>query len=63
MGWVCFVPTFHMPQPPPSSNLSSKEGQKTHLLFTRNEIDFLVGIGNDVSHVELEMEWVIPEVS
>lgn len=53
LGWFCFVPTFHMPQP-------SQEGRKSHLLFIRNDIDFPLGIGGGITDVKIEMEWTIP---
>ncbi|KDR72555.1 hypothetical protein GALMADRAFT_252686 [Galerina marginata CBS 339.88] len=69
MGWLWFIPTFHMPQPPPSisspssSNPSSPSPNspsslKSTFLLTRKDLDFPLGIGSGIIDVEIEMEWV-----
>ncbi|KIM42319.1 hypothetical protein M413DRAFT_27108 [Hebeloma cylindrosporum] len=60
MGWLWFVPTFHMPQPPPSPGSPPSTTTKTTLLLTRKELDFPLGLGSAIIDVEIEMEWVVP---
>ncbi|TRM68147.1 hypothetical protein BD626DRAFT_424809 [Schizophyllum amplum] len=62
MGWSWFVPTFHMPQPPPGVG-SPKDitPSRTTMHLTRKELDFPIGIGEHVLDVEIDMEWLRPE--
>jgi len=64
MGWLWFVPTFHMPQPPPSCGLSPPSTMstptKTTFLLTRKDLDFPLGLGSAIIDVEIELEWVPP---
>lgn len=57
MGWAWFIPTFHMPQPPPST---STGGQPSPTIFKleHKDIDFAIGIGGDILDVEVTMEWI-----
>ncbi|EDR01925.1 uncharacterized protein LACBIDRAFT_310144 [Laccaria bicolor S238N-H82] len=57
MGWLWFIPTFHMPPPPPSPETSSPPS-KTKFVLTRKELDFPVGLGSGIVDVEIEMEWI-----
>lgn len=59
MGWIWFVPTFHMPQPPPASPASTSE-TKTTFVLTRKEVDFLIGLGQGFVDVAITLEWVTP---
>jgi phosphatidylinositol-3,4,5-trisphosphate 3-phosphatase/dual-specificity protein phosphatase PTEN len=56
MGWLWFIPTFHMPQPPPSP--ASSPLPPTKFVLTRKELDFPVGLGTGIVDVEIEMEWI-----
>lgn len=61
MGWLWFVPTFHMPQPPPSPGPPpSSTPTRTTFLLTRKDLDFPLGLGSAIIDVEIEMEWVVP---
>jgi len=65
MGWLWFIPTFHMPQPPPTSAFSATSPTgpttlKSTVTLMRKDIDFPLGIGSDIIDVEIEMEWVVP---
>jgi len=64
MGWLWFVPTFHMSQPPPSPGLSppstTSTPTQTTFLLTRKDLDFPLGLGSAIIDVEIEMEWVVP---
>jgi phosphatidylinositol-3,4,5-trisphosphate 3-phosphatase/dual-specificity protein phosphatase PTEN len=64
MGWLWFVPTFHMPQPPPShgppSSSTITTPTKTTFLLSRKDLDFPLGLGSAIIDVEIEMEWVVP---
>lgn len=59
MGWFWFIPTFHMPQPPPtaSGNVSTTP-TPTHWLLSRKDVDFPIGIGNWIVDIDLEMSWL-----
>ncbi len=65
MGWIWFIPTFHMPQPPPSSPpfSESSSSPKTTFFIPRNDIDFAIGIGGAIVNAEVEMHWVVPPSS
>lgn len=65
MGWFWFIPTFHMPHPPPShspafsvSTPSPYASQTTHLVLTRKELDFPLGAGSALIDVDVALEWV-----
>jgi len=55
MGWLWFIPSFHMPQPPLGA---AQQENRTKLVLTRKEIDFPLGIGSDIIDVEILMEWL-----
>ncbi|PPQ66952.1 hypothetical protein CVT26_009983 [Gymnopilus dilepis] len=59
MGWFWFIPTFHMPQPPPTS-ASDTTPTKAHFTLARKDLDFALGIGSSIVDVDVEMEWVVP---
>lgn len=48
MGWLWFIPTFHMSQEEPT----------TKFVLTRKEIDFPLGIGSGIIDVEIALEWL-----
>jgi phosphatidylinositol-3,4,5-trisphosphate 3-phosphatase/dual-specificity protein phosphatase PTEN len=55
MGWIWFIPAFHMPE------LSFASGQQTAKFFlTRKEVDFPLGIGSGILDVEICLEWLRP---
>ncbi|KAK7467326.1 Telomerase protein component 1 [Stygiomarasmius scandens] len=54
MGWLWFIPTFHMPQPPASTTSTAK------LLLSKTEIDFPLGVGSSIIDVEISLEWLKP---
>ena len=51
MGWIWFIPTFHMTHP------RAVGQQPTIFRLTRKEIDFPLGIGSHIIDVEVTMEW------
>ena len=51
MGWLWFIPTFHMSQPP------SMTHPPTKLVLTRKELDFPLGVGEGILDVEITLEW------
>jgi phosphatidylinositol-3,4,5-trisphosphate 3-phosphatase/dual-specificity protein phosphatase PTEN len=51
MGWLWFIPTFHMPA-------GSEQPDKTKLVLTRKEIDFAIGVGSAIIDIEISMEWL-----
>ncbi|KII91188.1 hypothetical protein PLICRDRAFT_156068 [Plicaturopsis crispa FD-325 SS-3] len=53
MGWLWFIPTFHMPHPPPESPSSTP----TKLQLTRKDVDFPIGLGSGIIDIEIAMEW------
>ncbi|KAF9522741.1 hypothetical protein CPB83DRAFT_911162 [Crepidotus variabilis] len=63
MGWTWFIPTFHMPQPPPASPSDSSTPPKSTLKLTRADIDFPLGLGSSIIDLEIEMEWIVPQPS
>ncbi|KAL1660126.1 hypothetical protein GGF50DRAFT_63836 [Schizophyllum commune] len=58
MGWCWFIPTFHMPQPPPGAGAAPS---RATMHLTRKELDFPIGIGEHLVDVDIEMEWLRPE--
>ncbi|KAJ3782813.1 phosphatases II [Lentinula aff. detonsa] len=60
MGWLWFIPTFHMPQPPPNSDTSQAQpsSMSSKLILQRKELDFALGIGSSVIDVEIALEWL-----
>jgi phosphatidylinositol-3,4,5-trisphosphate 3-phosphatase/dual-specificity protein phosphatase PTEN len=51
MGWLWFIPTFHMPHPRSSSQAPTK------FVLTRKDIDFPWGVGAGIIDVEISLEW------
>lgn len=47
MGWIWFIPMFHMLQ-------ASKD--TTRILLTRKEVDFPLGLGSAIVDVEISLE-------
>ncbi|KAF9068857.1 hypothetical protein BDP27DRAFT_1383426 [Rhodocollybia butyracea] len=60
MGWLWFIPAFHMPQPPPSlgGSQSQPSSLTTKLTLKRKEIDFALGVGGSIIDVEISLEWL-----
>lgn len=56
MGWIWFIPAFHIPQPPTST--LNDVPQTTHIRFCRKDVDFPLGIGARIIDIDIEMEWV-----
>jgi phosphatidylinositol-3,4,5-trisphosphate 3-phosphatase/dual-specificity protein phosphatase PTEN len=54
MGWLWFIPAFHMPTPP----AGSEQPEKTKFVLKRKEIDFALGIGSSIIDVEISLEWL-----
>lgn len=50
MGWLWFIPLFHMPL-----SLSSTQ-DTTRFLLTRKELDFPLGVGSAIVDVEISLE-------
>jgi len=48
MGWVWFIPTFHM---------TRGSSEPMHLKLTRKEVDFSLGAGSWIIDVDIELEW------
>ncbi|KAK0197271.1 hypothetical protein F5146DRAFT_1014777 [Armillaria mellea] len=57
MGWMWFIPIFHMP-PPPSTSDSHDAPTVSTFRFTRKDLDFPLGIGSSILDVEVALEWV-----
>lgn len=57
MGWFWFIPTFHMPQPPPSKSVETLT-TPVHWLLSRKDVDFPVGFGAWIVDVDVEMSWI-----
>lgn len=55
MGWLWFIPIFHMPTPPTDMEQSE---QSTKIVLGCKEIDCLSGIGTAISDVEIFLEWL-----
>jgi phosphatidylinositol-3,4,5-trisphosphate 3-phosphatase/dual-specificity protein phosphatase PTEN len=51
MGWMWFIPCFHLEQPP------SRDAPKTVITLTRSEVDFPLGFGALLVDVELTLGW------
>lgn len=58
MGWIWFIPTFHMPQPPPSAETPTTP---VHWLLSRKDVDFPIGFGAWIVDIDVEMSWVPSE--
>jgi len=55
MGWLWFIPAFHVL----ASDVSSVQPKETtKLVLTRKEIDFALGVGSAIVDVEISMEWL-----
>lgn len=52
MGWLWFIPAFHMSAP------FAQPENTTKFLLTRQEIDFPLGIGSAIVDVEISLEWL-----
>ena len=55
MGWLWFIPTFHM------MHLRSSRKDETTFRLSRKEVDFPLGIGSHIIDVTASMEWCAPE--
>ncbi|CAG7850685.1 SubName: Full=Related to Phosphatidylinositol-3,4,5-trisphosphate 3-phosphatase PTEN {ECO:0000313/EMBL:CCA69709.1} [Serendipita indica DSM 11827] len=51
MGWMWFIPCFHLPQPP------INDGAKTTIKLTRSDVDFPLGFGALLMDIELTLGW------
>lgn len=65
MGWIWFIPTFHMPHTPSTSSTSSSSPssslplpQTTKFHLTQKDVDFHIGVGADIIDVEISLEWL-----
>jgi phosphatidylinositol-3,4,5-trisphosphate 3-phosphatase and dual-specificity protein phosphatase PTEN len=56
MGWLWFVPAFHMPQPLPRT--ADDVPQSAHLRLSRKDVDFPLGLGSWIVDIDIEMAWV-----
>lgn len=56
MGWMWFIPCFHLPQPP------SRNEEKTLYKLIRSDIDFPLGFGATLIDVELVLGWDLETV-
>ncbi|KAF9457558.1 phosphatases II [Collybia nuda] len=53
MGWIWFIPAFHLPE------RTFASGQETtRFSFTRKEVDFPLGVGSEIISVEICLEWL-----
>jgi phosphatidylinositol-3,4,5-trisphosphate 3-phosphatase/dual-specificity protein phosphatase PTEN len=50
MGWLWFIPIFHL------SNSLSSTHETTQFTLTREELDFALGIGSAIIDVEISMQ-------
>jgi phosphatidylinositol-3,4,5-trisphosphate 3-phosphatase and dual-specificity protein phosphatase PTEN len=58
MGWLWFIPTFHIPHPPNRPYASTSQPRTTtKFILSRKEIDFPLGIGSDIVDVEISLQW------
>lgn len=57
MGWMWFIPIFHMP-PPPSTSDSHDPPTVSTFRFMQKDLDFSLGIGSSILDVEVALEWV-----
>ncbi|KAJ7910641.1 phosphatases II [Mycena leptocephala] len=55
IGWLWFVPAFHMAQPLPTGTTPQAP---TKFTLKRKEVDFPLGLGSALIDVEIEMEWL-----
>ncbi|TFK20642.1 hypothetical protein FA15DRAFT_646688 [Coprinopsis marcescibilis] len=65
IGWFWFIPSFHMPQPPPTSTSATTQNADKSTLSTtfhlnRKDLDFALGLGSSIIDVDVDMEWVVP---
>ncbi|KAK0240302.1 phosphatases II [Armillaria nabsnona] len=57
MGWIWFIPIFHMPPPPSTSDARDAPTVSTFRL-TRKDLDFPLGIGSSILDMEVTLEWL-----
>ncbi|KAK0503091.1 hypothetical protein EDD18DRAFT_1136342 [Armillaria luteobubalina] len=57
MGWMWFIPIFHMP-PPPSTSDSRDAPTVSTFRLARKDLDFPLGIGSSILDVEVALEWL-----
>ena len=55
MGWLWFIPCFHLPQPPTPSASPVK------FVLPRSEVDFPMGFGALLLDVEVTLGWTQAE--
>lgn len=55
IGWMWFIPTFHMP---PLPSTVATQISKSTLTLTRKEIDFPIGLGSAIVDFSIDMEWI-----
>jgi phosphatidylinositol-3,4,5-trisphosphate 3-phosphatase/dual-specificity protein phosphatase PTEN len=55
MGWLWFIPCFHLPQPPTPTTAPVK------FVLPRSEIDFPLGLGALLLDVEITLGWSTDE--
>ena len=75
MGWLWFIPIFHMSPPTSATGTSDAQmsppstvGQEIpqtqiqkRLVFTRDDLDFPIGVGSAIVDVAITLEWVVPQ--
>ncbi|KAF8580595.1 phosphatases II [Ramaria rubella] len=59
MGWLWFIPAFHMTQPPPRT--TDEAPSPVHFRLGRKDVDFPLGIGAWIVDIDIEMAWVAIE--
>ncbi|KAK0459561.1 uncharacterized protein EV420DRAFT_1269032 [Desarmillaria tabescens] len=57
MGWMWFIPIFHMPPLPSTSDARDAPKASTFRLMQK-DLDFPLGIGSSILDVELALEWL-----
>ena len=55
MGWLWFIPCFHLPQPPIPTAPPVK------IVLPRSEVDFPLGFGALLLDVEITLGWTMDE--
>lgn len=59
MGWIWFIPSFHMT--PPTTDISAP--QMVHLKLTKSDVDFHLGPGAWILDIDISLEWVPQTIS